>query len=125
MPILSDPDQTFAVVLERDKDMPEATRPAFYAKACSARQQREMYKLLDKFDEVVAAGVIDDTFDEAFRQLADRLVGWKNISLNGQPCPFDLEKLEDVITLEESIEILGLIRSNQYVQEGEKKSSES
>ena len=127
MPILSDPDQIFAVVLERDENKPAATRPEFFAKACSARKQREMYRLLDKFRETADADdmTVDDLFDQTFDQLGGLLTGWKNIKSNGQDVPFDPKALEDVLTYEEARELISLIQHNQYVQEGEKKSSES
>ena len=128
MSILSDPDQDFPIVLDRDKDKPKETRPTFFAKACSAREQRKMYKLLDKWEGLAYStddNVIDQLFDQTFDQLNERLTDWKNVKVKGKAVPFNGELLEDALTLQEARELLALIRDNQFVKENEKKSSES
>ena len=118
MPILTEPDQEFEIVLERDKD--KKPLPCFLVKACSARKQRELYKMLDKYNVAIQEDDIDSMFDITIDQLKDVVVGWKNMGVDYAP-----ELIEDVLTFEEMRELAAKVRSNQYAQEGEKKSLES
>ncbi len=113
MPVFLEPGQSFAVVLNCDKDKPAATRPEFFVKSQSMRGMRKIAAFLDRdksgetFDEIV---------DKTLSQLMEHVVGWRNIDK-----PFSRESLEDVLTYNEASELLRKIMVNQHVGPEEKK----
>jgi hypothetical protein len=117
MPIALEPNQSFPVVLDSDKDKPAETRPTFLAKSQSMRGQRKIGAVLDYMHK---EGVkTDDLFDKSIDVLADVLSGWENMGRN-----YCKEALEDVLDYAEARELLSKVSANQHVTKEEKKSSE-
>lgn len=113
MPVFLEPNQSFAIVLDRDKDKPAESRPEFFAKSQSMRGMRAIAAFLDRdkssetFDQI-----IDKTIDE----LAKHITGWRNIAE-----PFGRESLESVLAYTEALELLRKVMLNQHVGPDEKK----
>ena len=114
MPIFLEPDQSFSVVLESDKTKPIETRPVFLVKSQSMRNQR---KILEVIDIIYKKDVtVDEIFSATIEQLKRVVCGWSNM---GQP--FNVDVLEDVLTLTEARELLMLVAYNQRMDDSEKK----
>ena len=114
MPILLEPDCTFCVSLDIDKDKPVETRPAFIAKAQSMRGQRSVLEVIDCLREDGAT--IDSIFDRTLAKLKQVIIGWKNIDK-----PFSADVLDDVLTFGEARELLSKVAYNQRMDADEKK----
>jgi len=115
MPIFLEPDQSFPVWLESDRDKPEDSRPTFFVRSQSMRNQR---KVLEVLDVIHRPGVtVEQIFNETVEQLKKVLAGWSN--MNG--IAFDPESIEDVFTLTEARELLRLVAYNQRMDTTEKK----
>lgn len=119
MPVFLEPDKTFPVVLDCDKEKPESERPTFYAKSQSMRGQQHIGNVLDRLrtDSEIE---LDDLFSEVADTLANVLTGWKNMGDIGYPTD-----VREFLTFSEARELLRKVMFNQHVTEEEKKSSES
>ena len=114
MPIFLEPDQTFEVSLEIDKDKPIATRPVFLVKSQSMRGQR---KIMEAIDMLHADGVtVAQVFDAAVEQLKRVLTDWRNMGRE-----YTADAIEDVLSYNESIELLRKVAYNQRMSGDEKK----
>lgn len=114
MPILLEPDATFEIVLDSDKDKPTASRPTFTAMAQSMRGQRQILEIVDLlYRESVT---VDELFDKTLAKLREVIVGWKNMGK-----PFSVEALEDVLTFGEARALLSKVAYNQRMDPDEKK----
>jgi hypothetical protein len=115
MPIFLEPDQSFPVWLESDKDKHEESRPTFFVRSQSMRNQRKVLEVLDNLHK---PGVtVDEVFSETVEQLKKVLAGWSN--MNG--IAFTPEAIEDVFTFTEARELLRLVAYNQRMDTTEKK----
>jgi hypothetical protein len=114
MPIFLEPDQTFEVSLEIDKEKPIATRPVFLVKSQSMRGQR---KIMEAIDMLHVDGVtVSQVFDATIAQLERCLVGWRNMAID-----FATDKIEDILNYNEATELLRKIAYNQKMSGDEKK----
>lgn len=115
MPIALEPNLTFDVWLESDKDKPVASRPVFIAKTQSLRKQREIHRVVDMiFEEDVK---VDEVFDSAVKCLLESCSGWRNMGEHS----FDAEGIESVLSFSEIREILRKVAANQKMSGDEKK----
>lgn len=116
MPVCLEPNQSFPVVLECDKDKPKETQPTFMVVALSMREQRKLLAMLDRLNEDYYKSH-EDAFSDAVEHLGKVVIGWRNISV-----PFSQEAFEDVLNYTEARELLRKVANNQHVQLEEKKS---
>jgi hypothetical protein len=119
MPLFLEPDQRFSVSLECDRDKPAETRPTFFAKSQTMRNQRKVGEVLDSIYADPAPD-IDEMFTAACDMLATVLVGWKNMG----GIEYSREALEDVLTFTEARELLRLVMFNQGLTDDQKKATE-
>lgn len=115
MPIFLEPDQTFDVVLQSDRDKPKDRQPTFQVRSQSMRGHQSIAVVLDKLHEEDA--LVDDLFAITAEKLADVVVGWRNMG--------DVETgtdFRDFLTYQEARELLTLAMHNQHVTPEEKKS---
>lgn len=115
MPKALEPNRDFPVVLESDMDKPAATRPTFWVKSMSMRQQ------LDFAEQIDAANDYDNTkelFDRNCELIESKIVRWDNMG------GFVLGEcdLRDVLSYNEARELLRKIQANAHVSIEEKKS---
>jgi len=119
MPLMCDPESTFDYVLETDRQKPKEHRPVFVITYLSGRKWKEIARLNDDFDES------DDScamLDMAYKMLKVGLVNWKNLTgPKGEVIPFDLDKLEDILTMNETIELMRAITSQGVTVDDKKK----
>lgn len=119
MPLFLEPNQRFAVVLESDKDKPAESRPTFFAKSQTMRNQRRVGEVLDMIYAQPSPSV-DEMFGTTCDMLAEVLVGWSNMG----GVEFSREVMEDVLTFTEARELLRLVMFNQAVTDDQKKATE-
>jgi hypothetical protein len=116
MPIALDPEQRFPIVLDCDADKPAETRPTFYVKALSMREQMRMSSSLDAiFEDAKTTEVICQRTVDVFGQY---VVGWSNMG----PHEFGSADIRDFLTQQEAMEILRKIMANRHLTIEEKKS---
>lgn len=116
MPLKLEPNQTFDVCLDIDKDKPADTRPVFEVRVLSVREQRKISAALEK---AMQAETTDGYYDGLVDLIDDVVTGWRNM---GQD--YSKEALEDVLVHVEMRELLAKIQVGQAMTEDEKKSSE-
>lgn len=114
MPICLDPEQSFPIVLDSDKDKPAEQRPTFLVKALTMRQQTE---LSDAMDAALAHNTTEAIFESTCTLINQYLTGWQNMGSFEFGCD-----VREVLAHHEARELLRKILSNSHVQPEEKKS---
>lgn len=115
MPLALEPGQRCAVVLDSDVSKPADSRPTFYVKALSMREQ---LRLSDEMDAALAHGKAEKIFDAACELLSKYLLGWSNMG----SFTFGTDDLRDLLAHHEARELLRKVLSNSHLQPEEKKS---
>ena len=106
MPLILDPESTFEVVLDYDKKKDKENQPVFVFEYLSARQWKKLAELNDKFFSFTKEKA-DDALDVPFEAIRLTIAGWQNLKdPEGEPIDFDTEKLEDILTTAEAIELM-------------------
>lgn len=118
MPLKRDPNQVIRLVLKRDLDRSEATRPEFLCQAITARQEIAITALLEKLDYAnqkpsESNAILDDCIMIGIRD-------WTNI-----PEPFTRDALSDWLKISEKDELVGLILRAGKLSEDDRKKSAS
>jgi len=117
MPIGLDPNQTFKIVLETDKD--KDPQPCFVYKYLTSRQWRDLAAMEDLVDRAKSAVEI---FDKSIEAISTGLVGWENMAgQDAAEIPFDQEKLADLLTLGEVQELFQKVLAQGVGSEDKKK----
>lgn len=97
MPICSDPQATAEFWLKVDENKPASERPVFVCRFLTARQIREVRRLVksayEEKDDAEAAALLD-------KSLAIGIVGWRNY-----PGEFSIERIADVLSESEQWEL--------------------
>ena len=127
MPLATDPNQTFEVVLISDRDKPENEQPAFIYRYSTGRQWRAANEFRQKINAAKDDSEMPfDTLDELYAMISNRMIGWRNMKDpdTGDDLPFDISRLDDILTLPEAFELLAL-KLEQRVNEMDKKKLES
>lgn len=119
MPLFLEPNQRFAIVLECDRDKPADSRPTFFAKSQTMRNQRRVGEVLDGIYAQPPPSV-DEMFGSVCDMLAEVLVGWSNMG----GIEFSREAIQDVLTFTEARELLRLVMFNQALSDDQKKATE-
>lgn len=120
MPIAIDPSSRIPVVLESDEG--KENPPTFYVRPLTMRETRNADTLDQRMREANAGD--GDPYAVLVAGVRVALVGWANINgLDGKPITFDLEKIEDVLTIEECFELMRkIVRAGSLSKEDKKKS---
>lgn len=119
MPVFLEPDQSFPIVLDCDKDKPKESQPTFLVKSQSMRGQREVLRVLDAATDAANQSLtVDDMFTMTIDMLCKVMVGWQNMGEH----KFSREAIEDILSFNEARELLRKVAYNQAVQHEEKKS---
>lgn len=123
MPIATDPQQTFNIVLEFDEDKPAETRPTFICRYLTARQWKQIARLQDEIDEASRGDV---ALDKILDALTMSVAGWRNMTdTDGREIPFDLSGLDALLTMGEVMELFQKILTGQKPTETDEKKSVS
>lgn len=115
MPIFLEPDQKFSIVLDSDKDKPAETRPTFYVRSLSMREQ---VKLSAGLDAALEQTTTEGIFTATCELLSQYLVGWSNMG----SFAYGSADVQDFLAHHEARELLRKILANSHVQTEEKKS---
>ncbi len=115
MPLFLEPNKKLAIWLESDADKPEYTRPMFFVRSLSMRQQEEVDAAID---EAMKPSEPKEIFDANCAELSKHITGWQNMG----PMVFGECDLKDFLSFGEARELLRSIMRNQYLQLEEKKS---
>jgi len=104
MPLATNPNATYKIVLSTDTYLPEEERPVFIFRYLSATEWQQITKLSDKFDQLSNT---EKMLNLAFEVIEKIMVGWeKMIMPDGKKIPFDLAKLQSMVTLQEATELM-------------------
>lgn len=124
MPIALEPGGRYPVVLEIDKNKPEATRPTFYFKALAGRKWREAARISDSLE------LQRDSFqvvDQLYEAVKWGLVDWEHMidPETGQAIPFNPDDLDLIIQPAEAAELIPKMLTAGLPTGDERKNSES
>jgi len=119
MPLTCDPDSTYDVVLEIDKDKEPDKQPKFIFQYLTGRKWKEVANLSDAFDEAKGGAAM---LDLAFDTIKVALIGWKNLTNSkGEDIPFNLNELDNILTMTEATELMQAAVSQNVTVEDKKK----
>jgi hypothetical protein len=114
MPRFLEPNQKFSIVLDSDKDKPVESRPTFFAKSLSMREQT---KLGGELDQAWGLGTTEAIFEATCEMLKGYIVGWQNMGSFEFGCD-----VQEFLSFDEAKELLRKVLANQHVTNEEKKS---
>jgi mRNA-degrading endonuclease RelE of RelBE toxin-antitoxin system len=100
MPVFLEPDQSFPIVLDCDKDKPKESQPTFLVKSQSMRGQREVLRVLDAATDAANESLtVDEMFEMTITMLCKVMVGWHNMGDHkfSREAIADLEALAPII----------------------------
>jgi len=104
MPLALEPNETFEIILESDKDKPRESQPRFIYRHLTCRQWRQIARLQDELEQQKNA---DAVMDKIYGAAITGLIGWVNMTdPQSGPILFDIKKLEDIIGLTEAQELI-------------------
>lgn len=115
MPIALEPNQQFPIVLSSDADKQLESRPTFYTRALTIREQR---KLSAELDAAIKHATANEIFDHTCRTLREYIVGWSNMGNH----KYGESDFEDIVSHSEARELLHRVLATQYATIEEKKS---
>jgi len=123
MPLALDPNETFDLVLETDREKPDP--PAFVFRYMTEREFLAHAAIGD--DDELRSGLSSaEAMDRVHAALAANLVGWRNLrSREGEPIPFAPQRLPDLLTVGEMWELYYGARRQNRVEDDEKNASGS
>ena len=113
-----DKDTRFAYVLETDR-VKETDVPTFYFGALTMGAWRKMNQRAKQIDKCKN---VEDALKELCSMITEHLVGWDNMTnpSTGNPLKFGKNKLADLITMNESWELIAGIK-DQGVEASDRK----
>jgi len=109
MPVLMRKDATFKYVLKGDRKLPEKDQPHFLFRAISGRQFIEITAMSDEVDdardgktEMSSAQLVEKMFEVVRKGL----IGWSGMKdADGKAGPYESERLPDLVTIDELMEL--------------------
>lgn len=103
MPLATNPNAIYELVLDSDKDIDKKERPKFLYRYLTGSQQIELTVLMDKIEDT---GTGEYALNQIFKAASIGLIGWDNIRDDrGELIPFAIDKLKDVVGMMEAIEL--------------------
>ena len=106
MPIASDPDCQIRLTLKSDEDKPEDSRPVFIFRHLTVRQWRKTAAIQDSLQTAESGS---DAVAMILDALMPSLVNWEHLEVSGEPVSYDPAKLDDLLTLGETMELLAAL----------------
>jgi len=109
MPIATDPEATFKIVLEGDKK--KDPEPGFIYRHLTGRQWGRVCEANNTLEKCETDSEI---IDKVYGACRIGLVGWENIidPATNEPMPFEPDKLEDVLAITEATELMVKLRAS-------------
>jgi hypothetical protein len=119
MPLVLEPDSHYDYVLDCDKSKPKEKQPTFIFRYLSSRKWREVAQLSDSFDKDDSG---EAAIDAVFKAIKKTLAGWRDMNgPDGEEIEFNADKLEDIVTPAEAMELLRAAVSQMPTAEDKKK----
>ena len=105
--------QTFRIVLEKNRGAPKESQPYFEFYYLSSF---EWQKIADVASEINSSSSKRQVFDRAFDILQIGLAGWGNLinPKTNEQIPYDPEKLKHLVTTLEANELLAKFRNQGF-----------
>lgn len=127
MPLATDPQQTFEVVLGSDEAKPAESRPTFIFHYLTRRESRQVREAWEGLDEARDAdGNVDAAVEAVIECVRGNLVGWEHqVDRQGKPVPFDPARLEDLVGDMELMELFVRMRAGNDMLPADLKKSGS
>ena len=123
MPVALDPERTFFVVLDTDKEKPADTQPRFICRFLTTRKWREVAGAVDAVSETPNQ-TSEAVFDSLIGAAETVLCGWENmIGPDGKVIRYDPGKIEDVLNPAEISELVYKALKGADLDADEKKRS--
>ena len=123
MPLATNPNALFEVVLESDKELPEDKKPVFIYRFLTGLQQIELAQLIDTL-EIQTQG--ENAINQVYKAATIGLIAWKNVfNESGAPITFDTNKLKEIMGFKEALELAKKVFGQQYISDSDKKKSPS
>jgi hypothetical protein len=128
MPLATEPNQTFKVILEIDKGKSPAEQPYFEFKLLSLRDWNNLAKVEEELKNpaLLESMTGQEATDKILGMIKCGLVNWGNMKdpQTGSAIAFDPKELDALLTLQEVQELLVKFR-NQGLEVEDKKKSDS
>lgn len=118
MPIINDPRVKIEYTLKSDEGRPENERTVFHFRVLTVNKFQEFAEV---FDKIVAVSSGAEIVKEAIEKVKYGIIGWKNFILSGKEIPFDVDKIEELLTMDEIIELMTAMLSKQTLTIEDKK----
>ena len=120
MPRSLDPNSRLTLVLACDVD--KVPQPRIFARNPTINQQRSLIAAMQSMSSGDPAKTMEAALDAAMVCL----LGWENMTEpeTGMPIEFSREKIGDVLTIDELVEIFGVVTSASTPSVDDKKKSE-
>lgn len=115
MPKSLDATKDFAIILDSDMQKPIESRPTFYARAMTMRQQIDFSEAID---DAMQAQTTEELFDRNCELLSSKITRWTNMG----EYEFGKTDLRDLLGFDEARELLRKVQANSHVTIEEKKS---
>ena len=124
MPIALEPDSKYDYVLSSDASKPKDKQPTFVFKYLSARKWKELAACSDSFEKDDSG---EKAMDAVFEAIKKSLIGWRNmIGPDGKEIGFDIDKLEDIVTPAEAMELMqAAVTQTPSIEDKKKSDSQS
>lgn len=127
-PLALDPEATFELVLESDKDKPEGEQPTFICRYVNNRNWRQLAHVADNLEQIKqTTDGIEELLDTMEEALLLSLVDWRNMvdPQTGKEIPFAADNLGDVLTVAEISELIQKAVTQSQLRPAAKKNSGS
>jgi len=119
MPLATNPDALFTVVLESDQHLPAAEQPKFIYRYLTGLEWQEVARVQDTLEDVEDSSQL---CNKIFETAATKLVGWTNIyDVNGAPILFDPKKMPEFLGILEAQELIKRLMSQHPDLDDKKK----
>ena len=124
MPKALEPGIRFPMALKSDRELPKETRPVFWVKALSIREQEKLSEVVDSWYDKADDFTTKKWYEQHISFLLEHVEGWDNINdpETGEPIEFGEEGLRDVLSYQETVELVRLFLQNAHLDDMEKKS---
>lgn len=104
MPLATNPNATYELVLSTDAELPKEKQPVFIFRYLNITEWEKIAKLNDEFETSTEASQM---IDLAFKVIEKTLCGWRNMKPpSGNEINFNFKKLKDMVTLAEATELM-------------------
>jgi len=124
MPKALEPGIKFPMALKSDRDKPVETRPVFWVRALAVREQEQLSELVDSWYAKADDFTTKQWYEKHITFLLEHVEDWDNINdpETGEPIKFDEAGIRDVLSYQETVELVRMFLQNSHLDDMEKKS---